>query len=428
MPKKNRKRGKTEAGVSAAAEGMDDAMSTTSHGSLSSEQSLDPFADAVVDDGADDLSAQVSFEEKLGEAIEGILEKSLKARVNSIKSVCSAMRKRILTDFLVDRYVTLTDALERSLKKGKGDEQANAATGLMLLSIQLGLTDEGEAAFHSFQPTLQALMLDPSASFPARAQCAEALGLCGFIAANDLEVIADLMSKLESVFVKSYLKGDKTPPSLSPQTCNLHRAAIEAWNLLLSISTPNSVKPLVDRHLHKLPELLESPDLDVRIAAGESISLLYELAREQDEDFEGPQMNELCEKLRQMSTDNNKHQHKKNRKQQRSSFRDILNSVESGEFAEYDCKVGSESIYIDTWARKRQYDSLCSNLESGMNTHLRDNVLLRDIFGLGAPLPVGPITDKASKTDRKLYNQALFKARTLVRQKQRDKRMAKLSG
>ena len=34
---------------------------------------------------------------------------------------------------------------------------------------------------------------------------------------------------------------------------------------------------------------------------------------------------------------------------------------------------------------------------------LQDNVLLRDIFGLGAPLPVGPITDKASKTDRVSY-------------------------
>ena len=41
-------------------------------------------------------------------------------------------------------------------------------------------------------------------------------------------------------------------------------------------------------------------------------------------------MSTLCEKLRQMSTDNSKHQHKRTRKQQRSSFRDILNSVEVG--------------------------------------------------------------------------------------------------
>ena len=38
-----------------------------------------------------------------------------------------------------------------------------------------------------------------------------------------------------------------------------------------------------NRHLHKLPEILESADLEIRIAAGEAISQLYELAREQDE-------------------------------------------------------------------------------------------------------------------------------------------------
>jgi len=39
-------------------------------------------------------------------------------------------------------------------------------------------------------------------------------------------------------------------------------------------------------------------------------------------------MDSLCEKLKQMSTDNSKHQNKKDRKQQRSSFRDILHYIE----------------------------------------------------------------------------------------------------
>ena len=39
--------------------------------------------------------------------------------------------------------------------------------------------------------------------------------------------------------------------------------------------------------------------------------------------------------------------------------------------------MGTESVYIDTWARKRQYDSLCANLGSGMNTHL---MVLSHIF------------------------------------------------
>lgn len=36
-------------------------------------------------------------------------------------------------------------------------------------------------------------------------------------------------------------------------------------------------------HLPKLPDLLLSSDVDLRITAGEAIALMYELAREEDE-------------------------------------------------------------------------------------------------------------------------------------------------
>lgn len=36
------------------------------------------------------------------------------------------------------------------------------------------------------------------------------------------------------------------------------------------------------RHLPKLPRLLESEDVNMRIAAGETIALLFELARDMD--------------------------------------------------------------------------------------------------------------------------------------------------
>lgn len=39
---------------------------------------------------------------------------------------------------------------------------------------------------------------------------------------------------------------------------------------------------LLCRHLPKLPRLLESEDVNMRIAAGETIALLFELARDMD--------------------------------------------------------------------------------------------------------------------------------------------------
>ena len=63
-------------------------------------------------------------------------------------------------------------------------------------------------------------------------------------------------------------------------------------------------------------------------------------------------------------------------------------------------KFGSEYIDIDSWSRKRQYDCLCQALGPGMNTHLQENELVREIFGLGPPIPLGKPVTKLSKQER----------------------------
>ena len=73
--------------------------------------------------------------------------------------------------------------------------------------------------------------------------------------------------------------------------------------------------------------LLQSADLNVRISAGEALALMYELGRDLDEEFVGVQ-NGLCDTLKELATDGSKHKAKKDRRQQRSSFRDILKAVE----------------------------------------------------------------------------------------------------
>lgn len=64
------------------------------------------------------------------------------------------------------------------------------------------------------------------------------------------------------------------------------------------------------------------------MAAGEAIALLLEQGRTYDEDYEWEASDQLIEKLRQLATDSHKYRAKKDRKTQRSSFRDILKYVE----------------------------------------------------------------------------------------------------
>lgn len=82
-------------------------------------------------------------------------------------------------------------------------------------------------------------------------------------------------------------------------------------------------------HCRKLPELLETGDVDFRIAAGETIALMNEVVREtRVESSKLPNMDALCTRLRELSTESTKHRAKKDKKQQRSSFRNILHSIE----------------------------------------------------------------------------------------------------
>ncbi|OPL29755.1 hypothetical protein AM593_05310, partial [Mytilus galloprovincialis] len=254
------------------------------------------------------------------------------------------------------------------------------------------------------------------------------------------------MLALENIFKGSYRKGDKSVPSHPQQISRLHADALSAWSLLISIAPTFSVQKKIEMHLSRLSDLLESADVELRIVAGETIALLYELAREEDEpthihtpmdkskdvpktEYEGEDICTLCATLKNLATDSHKYRAKKDRKMQRSSFRDVLRAVEEGDEPDLAVKFGKECVMIDSWSKREQYDSLCQALTSGVNHHLQENPAIREIFGLGPPIPVGNVPpQKVSKWERTHYNAALFKARTKARSKHRDKRSVVMNG
>lgn len=75
-------------------------------------------------------------------------------------------------------------------------------------------------------------------------------------------------------------------------------------------------------------ELLESPHLDIRLSAGEALAVIFELGRDFSCDYEQDWSLDLIEVLKELATDSNKYRAKKDRKQQRANFRDILRYIE----------------------------------------------------------------------------------------------------
>nr|CAG4652053.1 EOG090X0ARF [Triops cancriformis] len=377
----------------------------------------------------DERSQTEILEDKLKDAIDLTTQKSSHGRASSLEILCKAFAMKYLPEFVSGRRMTLMDCMERGLKKGRGAEQEAAAKLGVLLCLQLGAIGEAETVYAESRPILNQLALDPTAPLAARAQCCATLGLSCFLASNDLEAVSQVMKSCETIF-GGFVPG--TAANASPELARLYTAAVEAWALLLTLLAARQAHSLCQTHIKKLALLLESPDVDLRIAAGEAIALLYEGGREFDENYgfeeEGERVSEiddLCSKLRQLATDSHKYRAKKDRKQQRSSFRDILRAVEENEAPEIKVKFGKEILELDSWTRKHQYDAFCTLLGSGMNLHLTENEFLRDIFGLGPPLMVGEgVSTKIPKVTRNYMNMAAFKARSVARAKNRDKRVA----
>ncbi|PIO23966.1 hypothetical protein AB205_0022810, partial [Aquarana catesbeiana] len=288
------------------------------------------FSDAASyqEDGAevDEMAAQEDFEFKLKGLIELTMDKSAKTRQAALEGLKNALASKILCDFILERRLTITDSIERCLKKGKGEEQRIAAALACLLCCQLGSGSESEEVFKTLSPILKTIICDRGASIQARQA-----------------VSTDFIHLL--------------------------------------------------KHLPKLPRLLSCEDVNMRITAGETLAVLFEIAREADADFYYEDIEPLTQTLKALATDCNKHRAKVDRRKQRSVFRDVLRAVEDGDFQAEMIRFGRERMHIDCWVKRLTYD------------------VFKDLFGSGMQLHL-----------LHMNNSAAFKARTKARSKLRDKR------
>lgn len=371
------------------------------------------------------------FEDKLLQAIENASEKSQQTRTQALQVMIETFMHHCMYDFLDERRVTIMDIIEKSLKRGKGQEQALAAKMSALLLVQL---QGDEEIAKTLSPLLQCTVQDNSASFDARAKSCLSLALLQFLSGEDDVGNTILLCQLfEGIFSGSFLKGDNTPSSAAADAASFHAAALSSWALMLTLIPPGDVVSLIQTKqilgsFKNLMGLLQSQHLDVRTTAGESIALLMECGRIHDEEFLEEYVEDLVEATKQLATDSQKFRAKRDRKQQRATFRDVLHYIEEEQLPDIAIQVGTgvtkETLMLDSWSIHHQYNCICNAMGSGMNIHLFDNEFLRDVFQMGARLDASQVKLKLTKGEKRAIQAASFKARTLTRGKNRDKRSA----
>ncbi|XP_048512853.1 interferon-related developmental regulator 2 isoform X2 [Athalia rosae] len=380
------------------------------------------------DSEVDEIAQQEAMEDKLREAIDGLNQKCAKSRTTCFNGVEKAFTLKYIPDFVEDRKMTITDSIERALKKGRGEEQSAAARLANLVCVQLGAFDSAEMIGKDLKTVFITTANDKSNSPSARADCYWALSMTQFLSGNDAADTIEIMQLLLSVFYDS----------ASVNLPAMQATVLSAWTLLLTLVAPSDVYNLINSDttdtymlsLNQLRDLLESPHLELRLAAGNALAVIFELGREysDDDDDEVLEAMDLITILKDLATDSNRHRAKKDRKQQKANFRDILRYIEDDEFPELQVKFGHETLYLEDWCSRIQYAACCRMLGSGLNIHLAENKLLREIFALGERVLTPQSAQRRSnKHERSLLNAAAFKARTRQRNKNRDKRSAALA-
>jgi len=386
-----------------------DSQSVTSFTSLPNE--IDDFEDYNLNGSTDALSID-ALESKLIAYLDNTNEKSAKTRSDSLKKIRIILANKVMNSFVSDRKDTITEAIKRCLRKGKNEEQENAAILASILFITLGSNVETDAVFEDLFSLLSSLLNDKSVNSKVREQCALALAIGCFITPIGIDYIKSIMENLFQIFSASFPNGEGVYPNLSTQITSLHDTALNAWCLLITLLPANKVITIAELNLNKIAYLLNSSDQELRLTAGEAISLLHEISRECDQEFEMKTINELSDKLKELATYSQKFRSKKDRKVERSNFRDIMRTVLDYESPSFTIKRKDELIELNCWSKKIQYDVFCQILESGMLCHLGENQLLRDILDLGqVPLEINTFENRKF---RKMESIAADKARSKI--------------
>uniref|UniRef100_A0A914UUU0 Interferon-related developmental regulator 1 n=1 Tax=Plectus sambesii TaxID=2011161 RepID=A0A914UUU0_9BILA len=409
----------------AVAHPHEDSDADSDAGSEATHLSLDDDLDSVAGDADVDVelteSDELALQERLGGHLDNALHKTTAIREAALKGIEVMLSKYIMPEVVEKWKMTLADAVEKAIKRG-GPEAKTAVKIVALISLQLGV-DASELVVKLLEP-IRSNCADESMSLAYRAECASTLGLCGYLSVDEVEPLLQCLQCVRNVWM-TVKSGNSTNESVG-----LFCAATAAWGLLLEEKAKGNTRIVKDALTTDLPKLcsyLESNQVEIRIAAGETLALLYELGVSvfQDVNFRPSNHQHSLEKLELLATDSLKYRAKRDRRVQRCSFRQVYTAIKERDVPSLTIKFGGETLELDSWSSKLIYDSMCQALRGGMNAHLKRNLILRDIFELGAPINGG--VHKMDKLQRMSIQTIVDKARTQQRGKQRDKRTTNFS-
>lgn len=371
-----------------------------------SETSADTFdSSASTGSRAEDIILEEGdrWEDEVLQSIDNLEEKRTSIREDALAKLIRLLSHKYTANILSSRRDTLLDMLNRSVKKDKSYKENKLAVKVMsLLFVTLG---EGQESMYHDVLSLLKYTITNSVSMEVKKSCIKTLALACFISGSQAEAL-----ELMNFFVEIIITNGKSVNAINDGATLT--GALNAYGLLYAGLWGDSKKAAgmareeFERVMPAHIKQLESSTMEVRVASGENIALMFEtlgiskgidsaegwgqeLDDESDEGyFDYNEMGRLTQLLSTLATDSNRRRGKAERKVQRSAFRDILKTVEEGDQVQEKLRFKKQIIYFSTWAKIIELNAFRDALAEGLHVHFLENELLQGLFNFVPPRPV----------------------------------------
>lgn len=323
-------------------------------------------------------------------AIEQLTEKRDTIKVAALEKISELLRADVLSDRVQTMKVTLASHTLGCLKRRAKESCTLALQVLSLVAITLGGNEQ--TFYNAMLLPVQTIFAD-SHDDAMRVEAVYALSVACFVCCPDdeskwelLEVLGAFLTAANGAEADGY-HGNEFSETLTV-------AVIKCWAFLASSFHPSvlvgkvyNAQSNVHGHVATLAHFARNGlRASFRMAACEALALIvqfkYMIAGSWTYSHE-PAGSIICgldTRIEAYMRESGKSVGKKTRKTQRSVLKDVLETLETGKGPFTELQVGGETLSVSTWSRYFQVHVLRRALQSGFQTHLVKNEVLRDVF------------------------------------------------
>jgi len=350
-----------------------------------------------------------TWPDKLRERFAELLDRkrsNTKGRESCLSAYNHILRYHYAEEMVDPQLGELIPALLKSLRVGNNTDETLSAIRALATTV---LSTESDSIYERVYPSLKSLCEhSEEASIKAEAIIAMSVAtMCGGGSMTAAEELLNFLLEIVESDGHSIDAGDNAPVVSS---------ALTAWGFIAS--NLEDLQDQSDQALETFTEQLDSTDVGVQVAAGSNIALIFEAAREHEQEEEGEaaawilqyDQHKLVQRMTALVRESSKSVSKKDRKHLHASFNSVLTSIELGKGPGYSTaqkpannphtggnktayvgepreygyrekfRVQNISMTIDTWLLSARLQMLRSVLGGGLATHYMENPVVKDLL------------------------------------------------